>query len=470
MAVEVLNVPETPVKPIDHVSSPLPGARLALVLLLSINLFNYIDRQVLAAVLSYIEPVMFPDGHPDAKFLLGLLTSAFLIIYMVTAPVFGWLGDRMSRWWLIGFGVFFWSVASGASGLPGLLHIPGFGSDWHVNTLLFGVWVLPGTYVLMFLTRCFVGVGEAAYGPVAPTMIADLYPVKIRGSKLAWFYLAFPVGSALGYALGGLTASALDWRWAFFLVVPPGLLLGLWCFLMREPPRGQAEAGNGVQGHHVRLADYKILLRTRSYVLNCLAMTCMTFALGGIAAWMPMYIGFRHEIAHETIELFGIEAITAFGLITVVAGFLATLLGGLAGDKLRPWVSGSYFLVSGVAMLLAFPFILLMLNTPFPLAWVWIFLGEFCLFFNTGPTNTALANVTHPAMRATAFALNIFFIHAFGDVISPPIIGAIADKSSLENGFRLVSFTVLVGGLLWLWATRYLARDTERAPMRLEVR
>ena len=197
--------------------TPLPGARSALTLLLAINLFNYIDRQVLAGVLPRIEEA-FLKGDVDAKTKLGWLTTAFLVSYMVLSPLFGWLGDRMSRWLLIGVGVIAWSLASGASGLA-------------------------ESYMMLLLTRCFVGVGEAAYGPTAPGVISDLYPVSVRGSKLAWFYAAIPVGSALGYVLGGQMAdSSLGWRWAFYVVVPPGLLLGLLCYLMREPPRGQADA------------------------------------------------------------------------------------------------------------------------------------------------------------------------------------------------------------------------------------
>src|SRR5436853_300595 len=103
--------------------SRMPGgttrkkARVALMLLLSINLFNYIDRQVLSAVEPEIEDLLFPNGGENAKFMMGLLLTAFLLTYMVAAPVFGWLADRMSRWVLIGIGVILWSLASGASGL-----------------------------------------------------------------------------------------------------------------------------------------------------------------------------------------------------------------------------------------------------------------------------------------------------------------------------------------------------------------
>jgi hypothetical protein len=124
-------------------------------------------------------------------------------------------------------------------------------------------------------------------------------------------------------------------------------------------------------------------------------------------------------------------------------------------------------LVSGAALLLGFPMILLMLWTPFPWAWVFIFWGVFFLFFNTGPTNTILANVTHPSMRASAFALNILIIHALGDAISPPLIGWIAGFSSMEMGFIVVSLSMLVGGILWLMGAKYLERDTALAPTRM---
>ena len=97
---------------------------------------------------------------------------------------------------------------------------------------------------MLLLTRCFVGIGEGGYGPAAPTLIADLYPLARRGSVLSWFYMAIPVGSAIGFAVGGLVGAASHpngWRWAFFVVTPPGLLLAAWCFFMRDPPRGQPD-------------------------------------------------------------------------------------------------------------------------------------------------------------------------------------------------------------------------------------
>lgn len=441
-------------------ATPLPGARTALVLLLLINLFNYIDRYVLAAVVPYIRTAFFSApanvpaqgadpaitarflnwfenafGFTPANAMIGALSMAFMVTYMIAAPVFGRLAERTSRWCLMGVGVILWSLASGGSGMA-------------------------ATFGLLLLTRCFVGIGEAAYGPVAPAVISDFYPVKIRGRVLAWFYMAIPVGSALGFVIGEQVAKAFGWRWAFYVVVLPGILLGIWAFFMKEPGRAQVTAQKSGRPPPVKWSNYLVLARTPSYVLNTLGMTAMTFAMGGIAFWMPDYVAEFRKVPGSTT--------TIFGAITVVGGLAATLLGGIAGDKLRSRFSGSYFLVSAIAMLTGFPLFVAVLYTPFPLAWLLIFLAIFCLFFNTGPTNTIIANVTHPTMRATAFALNILVIHALGDVISPLIIGLVADKYNMNLAFLLVSFMFLVSSACWFFGAKHLEKDTSLAPSRLQ--
>jgi MFS family permease len=438
-----------------------PGARSALALLLLINLFNYIDRWVLAAVVGPIKRTFFSQGAGASAYgsawmasavnwlqlrlgfkpedaLLGLLGTAFMLIYMIGSPIFARLAERVSRWWIVALGVLLWSLASGASGLA-------------------------GSFVALLLTRCCVGIGEAAYGPVAPAMISDMYPLKTRGKVLAWFYAAIPVGSALGYVLGGFIANSNigrwgatltgttteSWRWAFFVVTIPGVLLGIRSIFMREPPRSKAS-----QRRAVPWRNYLILVRTPSYVLCTLGMAAMTFAIGGIGFWMPYYLESRQGAPADSTVI--------FGAITAVAGLGATLLGGIAGDKLRYRFPGSYFLVSGAAMIAGFPIFMAALRAPFPWTiWGLIFLTCFCLFFNTGPTNTILANVTHPSVRAIGFALNIFVIHALGDVISPVVIGLLNDYyHDMNKSFIVVGLTFLAAGVFWLIGARYLGRDT----------
>lgn len=411
-------------------------ARWSVGLLLAINMFNYIDRQVLSSSVSKIGDEFFP-GQRDTGVRMGSLNTAFLWSYMLAAPLFGKLAERSSRWKLIALAVIGWSLASGASGLA---------------TTFFALWC----------TRLFVGVGEAAYGPAAPALLADLFPVERRGRVLAWFYMAIPVGSALGYALGGAVAGSFGWRWAFFIVVPPGVALGIASLFMPDPPRGAADAAPAAP-HAAKLADYWLLLRTPSYVLNTAGMTALTFAIGGVSFWMPDYI---HTFKQQP-DLGQVTLI--FGAITAVTGISATLLGGIVGDRLTKRYPGAYFLASGAALLLAFPFFLLTLWAPFPLAWIFIFATEFCLFFNTGPANAIIANVTHPSVRSTAFALNILMIHLLGDAISPPLIGWLSDRydRNMNIGFSAVSVAIVVGAIFWLWGARYLAHDTALAPTRV---
>lgn len=448
----------------------VPGARMALVLLLSINLFNYLDRYILAAVEPDIRREFFgvaesvgPDGavviseDPAAKAKTGLLATAFMISYMLTAPLFGVLAERFSRWLLIAVGVTLWSLASGASGLA---------HDWTIHVL--GVRVAMSAFAVMLITRCFVGIGEGAYGPVAPALISDFFPVARRGRVLAWFYMAIPVGSALGYVVGGwfakLDPAGGSWRWAFYAVLPPGLLLGLWAILMREPPRGAADP-LAAPPRRATLKDYATLLRIPSYVLDTVGMTAMTFAIGAISYWMPGYL-----TDQKVGPFLGFEAREFLGVITVITGLTATLAGGLLGDALRGRFPGSYFLVSGAGLCLAVPCTILVVARPFPEAWLWVFLATFFLFFNTGPANTILANVTHPSIRATAFAMNILVIHLFGDAVSPTIVGWIAGfyEGRLGPAFVALSGVMLAGGVVWLWGARYLKHDTEAAPHQLD--
>ncbi|MEP6937914.1 MAG: MFS transporter [Chthoniobacterales bacterium] len=400
-----------------------PGARAALALLLGINLFNYIDRQILSAVEPEIRKTFFSPGDLNAMTKTGALGMVFLVTYMLAAPALGWLSDRFSRWLIIGTCVILWSLASGASGLA-------------------------ATFGLLVVTRIFVGIGEGGYGPAAPTILADLYPLENRGRILAIFCAAIPVGSALGYVLGGLVTAHLGWRWAFYLVTPPGLLLGLLCFFQRDPrERGTDRAIK----HRARWNDYLTLLHTRSYVVNTFATTAMTFALGGLAFWTPAYLQYRAQPPSATI---------VFGGITVVAGLVSTLLGGYLGDRLRSRYAGAYFLVSAIGMLAAFPLFVAMLYTPFPWAWLLMFGAVFFVFLNTGPSNTALANVSLPSARATAFALNILIIHTLGDAAAFPSIGYIGGHTNMNVAFLVVSGMMLLSGLLWLAGMKYLPGDT----------
>ena len=483
-----------------------PGATAALALLLGINLFNYIDRQVLSAVLPrmQLDTTLFRPDDTWVQTKAGALTTAFMVTYMLLSPLFGRLGDRMRRWVIVGAAVVAWSLASGSSGLA-------------------------VGYVSLFLTRCLVGVGEAAYGPIAPAMIADLYPARVRGKVISWFYVAIPVGSALGFVIGSQVAEYYqDWRHSFY-VTYAGILLGLACFVMREPPRVvAAKAGDSQTYFDV----VRWLCKVPSFRYLTAGMTCTTFLLGGAAVFLPVYIfqrearfdltpaavetlrklktadgqqlvpdptlgkllaaptggpvEYRPFVAHieKTLDRTELDLYagrvsdaatapgsvtsgsvsTVFGGLLVVTGLAATLLGGWAGDRLRDrGVKGAYFQAAGWTTLLGWPCFVAVLFVPFPLAWVFVGGALFFLFFNTGPANTILANVAPSATRATCFAINILVIHALGDAVSPTLIGFVADLTSLHTALLLGSLFILAGGVLWVLGAKHLDADTAHA-------
>ena len=400
--------------------------RYALALLMAVNLLNYIDRQVLYAV--------FPLIKADLRLsdtALGLLGSAFMLCYMLSAPLLGWVGDRASRVRLASGGLVVWSLATALAGLA-----PGY------RTLL--------------AARTTVGVGEASFGTVSPGLIADFFPRERRGRVLAWFYLAIPVGSALGYILGGVLGQRFGWHAAFLLVGAPGLLLALPLWFLHAPPRG---GGSGVERSPQENAGstYANLFRNRSFVLNTLAMAAMTFALGGLAQWLPSFL---HRIHSLDVE----KGNTLFGAITVLAGIAGTLTGGWLGDRLQKKSGRGYLLVSGWGFLIGTPLAVWAIVAPTLTGCLTaIFLAEFFLFLNTGPLNTVIVNVTSPAIRAMAFAVNIFFIHALGDAISPTILGWLSDLWGLRSALLITPGAMALAGFFCFICGRYIEDDMVKA-------
>ena len=397
--------------------------RYALGLLLAVNLLNYIDRQVLYAVFPLVKADL---GLSDTA--LGLLGSAFMLTYMLSAPLFGWIGDRASRIRLAAGGLVVWSLATGLAGLA-----PGY------RTLL--------------AARTTVGIGEASFGTVSPGLVADFFPRERRGQVLSWFYLAIPVGSALGYILGGVLGQKFGWHAAFLMVGIPGLLLGLPVWFIREPNLGgvrkMPEAANNNSG-----AGYLALFRNRSYILNTLAMAAMTFALGGLAQWLPSFL---HRIHGLDIA----RGNTLFGAITVLAGISGTLAGGWLGDRLQRKNARGYLLVSGWGFVIGAPIAAgAIVAQTLPVCLTAIFLAEFFLFLNTGPLNTVIVNVTAKAIRAMAFAVNIFFIHALGDAVSPTLIGRCSDLWGIRNALLITPAAMVLAAVFCFICGRFIAGDT----------
>jgi len=394
----------------------------ALLLLTALNLLNYIDRNVLFAV----QPLVQKEFH-ITKTQVGYLTSAFLLCYMVTAPFTGPLADRYSRKRIIALGAAFWS---------GLTLLTAF----------------TNTYSELLIRHTLVGVGEAVFSTIAPTFVADLFPEEKRGRILGIFYLAIPVGSAAGYLLGGHLAPLHGWRFPFYIAAAPGFLLALAMLFVPEPERGQFDAP--LPPSRDTIAG---LFSNPAFWTANLGMAMMTFSLGGLQVWMPSFLSQERGYSLESANFI-------FGIIIVVDGVFASLIGGWLGDRLLPRMKSSYYFVSAVSMGLGVPAMVLALFFRGRVMIPAICVAAFFLLLNTSPLNAALINSVGAHVRATALAVNIFIIHLIGDVPSPTMMGYIADRHSLQTSFVLPVIAMMASSVILFYGMRFAPRVLPTQP------
>jgi len=400
-----------------HARGLISSAGAALAVLTFINLFNYLDRYVVSTL---VESLRRSELHlTDTQ--AGSLMSGFLIVFAVVGPIFGYLGDRRSRPRLIAFGVACWSIATALSGLA-----------W--------------SFASLFAARAAVGVGEAAYVTIGPSLLSDYFPRGERGRVMAIFFCAIPVGSALGYVVGGFMDVHFGWRMAFFVAGVPGLILALLCLGLHDPPRGSQDGKETTQPRAASrpAANYLELLKNRPYALTIAGYAAYTFALGGLAYWMPAFL---ERIRHVPEK----SATFSFGIIVVITGFVGTFAGGWLGDFCARYTQRAYLWISAVATLAAVPFAWLALTVAAPRTYlVCMVIAQLLMFLSTGPINATIVNLVRPTQRSSANALGVFSIHLLGDVPSPLLIGLISTHSSLQQGVKLVPLAILVSGVIWI--------------------
>jgi MFS family permease len=368
--------------------------RTALALLTALNLLNYIDRSVLFAVQDLVKAEFHQS---DAAF--GALTSVFFIFYMCAAPFMGPLAERYSRKSVIVAGALIWS---GATLLTAFTH----------------------DFTGLFIRHTLVGVGEASFVILSPTFVADMFPESQRGRVMGVFYLAIPVGTAMGYVLGGLMGPAYGWRTPFYVGAAPGAVLALLLLFIPEPAYGQFD-------HVEKSPDRNTLrglARNPAFLTATFGMAMMTFALGGLQVWMPTFL---HRVHGYTLG----QANNLFGLSIAVNGLVASLAGGWLSDALLRKTRAAHYLVSAVSLGLGIPAMWIAIYADGKPMVVAIFVAEFLLLLNTGPLNAAVISSVGAHIRATALAVNIFIFHLLGDVPSASLIGYVSDHYSLRLAF-----------------------------------
>lgn len=388
----------------------------SLVILTGLNLLDYIDRWILAAVFTPIKEELQVSDEA-----LGTLQTAFLWGYFLTSPIFGYLGDRLPRRWLIAAGVMVWSIGTLMCG-----HIGSIGA--------------------MMFFRILVGFGEASFGTISPGWIADLFSPRRRNLAISLFYLAIPVGSALGYILGGKIAALYGWRAAFLWVGYPGLFLALLLFALREPQRGACdpEPAPAPETAPKGWRTYAALLTFPRYVLVVAGYAAQTFAMGGFATWAAVFLHRTHHMSNEAASTF-------FGTSLVIAGLSATLIGGVLSTRWQRRTGFGYEWVLALSSLAAPPFALAVFIAPtVALSQASLAGAMFFLFLAVGPLNTLILETVPATMRASAMAGSIFAIHAFGDLWSPPLVGYLSDRWDLQRAcLWVLPGALAVSAILW---------------------
>lgn len=454
----------------------------ALGVLTGVNFLNYIDRQVLPAVAYAMKKPVAEGGLNLSNTEIGAMEVALLLTFTILSPLFGRLGDRYSRTRLMAGAAVVWSIATGLTGLAGHFPISLPAIHFVLPITQFAV-MLSGVAITLCLVRALVGVGESTYSTITPTLIADYFPPQRRATALGIFQAAIPMGFALGLALGGLLAEFFGWRVAFMLVGLPGLITAAIVWRLKEPKRGSTEltvvhedvmTAEATEAPTVSRGSWLStcwkILSTRDWLLSTAGYTSLTFVLGAFATWASLMLIEEKHLSPTTADV-------VLGITILFAGAAGTFGGGWVADRVARKRRNGYFLVCAASSFLGIvpALMALIMHQPF-LFLPAIFLTVVFLFSNNAPFHAILVGSVPPAIRATAMALNIVAIHAFGDVISRLGVGVLSDslraghlaalaglarslgidpaREHLTAALLVVPFGLLASSLFFLWGAR----------------
>jgi predicted MFS family arabinose efflux permease len=364
----------------------------ALAVLFAINTLNFFDRQVFGAI---AEPVRKEWGLSDSA--IGLVGTAFTLVYAAVGLPLGSLTDKTSRRKLLAAGVFIWSLLTAASGLA-------------------------MSYWQLFVLRLGVGVGEATCAPAATSLIGDLYPADKRSKALSVFMLGLPVGIALSYAISGSVAHAYGWRAAFYVAGIPGLICAVAILFVYEPRRGATEI-HAIGARKREGSPYKLVLSTPTMWWIIASGALQTFNMYAIGQFLTPLLMRYHG---QDIRTAGFTTMIVFGL----SGIPGLLLGGVIGDAvIKRWTNGR-MLVATLCLLASAPLIFFALKRPSGATLSFIILmGAGVALMNVyyATVYPAIQDVIEPSLRGTAMSLYFFAMYVLGAALGPLGTGLASD-------------------------------------------
>jgi MFS family permease len=400
----------------------------ALALLTLVYVLNFLDRSLIYILLAPIKAEMkFSD------FELALLGStSFTIFYTLLGIPFGRLADRTVRKNLIAAGLAVWSLFSG---------LTGFG---------IGFWSI-------FFCRVMVGVGEATLGPAALSLLSDYFPPRIRATIHAVYSTGIAIGGGVAFFLGGWIGQTYGWRWAFYLLGFPGLLLATLVFFLREEARGRTET------KQVRYTgkDWKVLFRSAPLRYLFLGYALFGLASNNLGFWGPIFFNRLHGFSLLLIGTLG-------GVLMLTAGVGGTVLGSYLSDRLRRTRPGGRMLLSAVAALVSIPLWLAFLyssNVVVLLVANFFLLGLSLIWL--GPAAADVHDIAGPQLRGLGIGIYFFTVNIAAYIIGSPIIGKLNDLAGASENPAVMRYTLLIcpaaclmsALLLWLGS-----RSLEKSP------
>lgn len=377
----------------------------ALAILTIVYALNFLDRTLIYILFTPIKTEM----HFSDLQLALLGTTSFVIFYTLLGIPFGRLADKKSRKNIIAVGLAIWSLFSGLTGFCD--------SFW-----------------TLFLCRVMVGVGEATLGPAALSLLSDYFPPRVRATVQSIYSSGIAVGGGLAFFLGGWIGQSFGWRWAFYLLGFPGLVLAVLVFLLRERPRGASEAGVAAQA----TGDWKDLFRSAPLRYLFFGYALLGLASNNLGIWVPTFFVRVHQLNIMTIG-------TAAGVISVFVGIPAMVYGGYLSDRLRRAFRGGRMAMTAGAALVSIPLWIGLLNVdnlPLLFALNIVLYGVSILW--VGPATADVHELSGPALRGLAIGVFFSIVNVVAYGIGSPLIGKLSDLLGVATNAEQMRFSLLV--------------------------
>jgi MFS family permease len=406
-----------------------------LFILVLVYTFNFIDRQIIGIL---AVPIKADLNLTDTE--LGLMGGlAFALFYTGLGIPVALLADRFSRTWIMTGALTIWSAMTAACGLAT--------NFWQ-----------------LFAARLGVGVGEA--GGVAPaySLISDYFPPSQRARAMSIYSFGIPIGSAVGIVFGGVIASMISWRWAFFIVGVAGILIApIFRLTLKEPVRGQFDRQREKEPPPGLAKIFRKLAKKPSFWLLSLGASCSSMMGYGMFFWLPSFFV-------RSFDMTLLNASLAFGAVLLVGGVAGIWAGGWMGDRFGHANKAQYARIPAFAFLATIPFYLVAILSPVPMVTFIVLLVPTALGLAwLGPVISTIQHLVRPDMRAAASAIFLFINNLIGIGIGTYAIGAVSDLLQSRYGDDSLRYSILAGtgfyviaAIFFLLAARSLARDWEK--------